>query len=642
MSKIIDLDRLKRFYTKCKDLFASKQSLTNLETNVNTQISNLNSKLSRVYKIKGSVESYDSLIAVSLPEGYTQLAYLESSGTQWINTGVVPTIRPVVKLSMQMMSNGDLDAFGFNTRSKPMFAGNIAQYILQYYRYGSITAINTGVKISNTSIETYEFSNVVKKGNEVLWVLSESFDFSTNTKPILLFTGRDTLKHSVRIARAVIWDDTTKLRDLVPAKNSEGVLGLYDILNDHFYTNGGTGTFISGKEISSVQLEKEEGDVYNVLDTGANYVWTGEDWDKLSETIDLTPYLTKNEATSTYASKSNTYTKTEVNNLQKTKLSQFTDDLGSSPTHTHEQYAEHSEIPNKLSELTDDLGSNPIHTHNNYYTKTEVNAKVNEVSTEVADTLHAINGEGVTIDKALVVQEIGDAEDKVMSQKAVTDALAGAGGGTPSGHPMHDAFVSVGAVWNDTTKFWEMNMLTDLTSAEMVDIYSAVSAVATVSYLGNSLMRYFNVSYRNRTLPYFFNTPTVSISYAFLSCDNLVSLRFGSFTTNNISSTFRACGNLKYIIGEISFTGTAATASDRAFENCTNLELVKIKGLKVPLSFAQSSKLNQESILYIINNSAATSAITITLHPTAYAMAQADTEIQTALSNHPFVTLASA
>ena len=31
----------------------------------------------------------------------------------------------------------------------------------------------------------------------------------------------------------------------------------------------------------------EPGDVWNVLDTGANYVWTGSTWDKLSETVDL-------------------------------------------------------------------------------------------------------------------------------------------------------------------------------------------------------------------------------------------------------------------------------------------------------------------------------------------------------------------
>lgn len=41
--------------------------------------------------------------------------------------------------------------------------------------------------------------------------------------------------------------------------------------------------------------------MYNVLTTGANYVWTDTGWDKLSETIDLSAYLTKTEAGNTYA-----------------------------------------------------------------------------------------------------------------------------------------------------------------------------------------------------------------------------------------------------------------------------------------------------------------------------------------------------
>ena len=54
------------------------------------------------------------------------------------------------------------------------------------------------------------------------------------------------------------------------------------------------------------------GDVWNVEDTGANYAWSGTEWDKLSETVDLTPYLTKEDAASTYA------TITTVNGKQDT------------------------------------------------------------------------------------------------------------------------------------------------------------------------------------------------------------------------------------------------------------------------------------------------------------------------------------
>lgn len=45
-----------------------------------------------------------------------------------------------------------------------------------------------------------------------------------------------------------------------------------------------------------INLEtKEVGDVYNLLDTGANYVYTDSGWDKLSETIDFNNYYTKEE-----------------------------------------------------------------------------------------------------------------------------------------------------------------------------------------------------------------------------------------------------------------------------------------------------------------------------------------------------------
>lgn len=60
------------------------------------------------------------------------------------------------------------------------------------------------------------------------------------------------------------------------------------------------------------------GDVYNLLSTGANYVWTDSGWDKLSETVDLTPYLTTATASSTYLTQtnaSNTYlSKTDASN----------------------------------------------------------------------------------------------------------------------------------------------------------------------------------------------------------------------------------------------------------------------------------------------------------------------------------------
>jgi hypothetical protein len=39
----------------------------------------------------------------------------------------------------------------------------------------------------------------------------------------------------------------------------------------------------------------ENGDVYNIIDTGMNYAWTGTEWDSLGIDIDLSTYYTKTE-----------------------------------------------------------------------------------------------------------------------------------------------------------------------------------------------------------------------------------------------------------------------------------------------------------------------------------------------------------
>lgn len=106
--------------------------------------------------------------------------------------------------------------------------------------------------------------------------------------------------------------------------------------------------------------------------------------------------------------------------------------------------------------------------------------------------------------------------------------------------------------------------------------------------------------------------------YFFYNCSKLREIR-------GVVNISRIDGNLIYFLS-----------------GCPALTSVKIKGLKVNWGIKQSPLLSKESILYAIQNSAATSAITITLHPDAYNMAINDTDIQAALEEKEFVSLASA
>ena len=59
-----------------------------------------------------------------------------------------------------------------------------------------------------------------------------------------------------------IYDNGTLIRDYVPAKNSGEVVGLYDLVNDTFYQNAGTGVFAAGPEVISDPESSQNLDPY--------------------------------------------------------------------------------------------------------------------------------------------------------------------------------------------------------------------------------------------------------------------------------------------------------------------------------------------------------------------------------------------
>jgi surface protein len=74
--------------------------------------------------------------------------------------------------------------------------------------------------------------------------------------------------------------------------------------------------------------------------------------------------------------------------------------------------------------------------------------------------------------------------------------------------------------------------------------------------------------------------------------------------------------------------------------NAYSLVHLFAKNIAASLSLTMSSLLSKESLLYLINNEAATSAITITLHSYAYTRLAEDADIVAALAAHPNISLA--
>lgn len=224
---------------------------------------------------------------------------------------------------------------------------------------------------------------------------------------------------------------------------------------------------------------------------------------------------------------------------------------------------------------------------------------------------------------------------------------------TPSGDPMHYAYEAAGTVWNANTKYWELNTLTDITSEQMRKIYNLGFLNLTSMSLGSSTMSNVRTNL-GRTGRYNFtqvasNIITLAYGNEVIEVINLTSTTANATNQNNagivilngLNSAFYGCKNLRMIYDRMSITKVDAYYTQNTFYGCTALEEVRIDTLS-SLSFADSPNLSKASILYLVQNSKPTTAITITLHPTAYAMAKGDSGIQSDLASNPNITLISA
>jgi surface protein len=85
---------------------------------------------------------------------------------------------------------------------------------------------------------------------------------------------------------------------------------------------------------------------------------------------------------------------------------------------------------------------------------------------------------------------------------------------------------------------------------------------------------------------------------------------------------------------------SSVTKMSYMFSGCQALSTLKLQNIKLAISLNRANLLIKESLLYIINNEAATSAITITLSEYAYTRLAEDADVVAALANHPNISIA--
>ena len=192
--------------------------------------------------------------------GYDVLEYIESTGTQYIDTGYVTTSTDYTyELDMTPTKIG-----GFYSYMGFMASGTTPRAGIHEYSNVFMIGANATTNSSTTPVvnERIVIKGHFKSGAQKLYkndVLIASnattFSHSANTLSTHIFgrnysSGRNLA--SMKLYSAKIYEGSTLVRHYIPVRRqSDNALGLYDILTNTFRANSGSGTFTSGPAITN-------------------------------------------------------------------------------------------------------------------------------------------------------------------------------------------------------------------------------------------------------------------------------------------------------------------------------------------------------------------------------------------------------
>lgn len=232
----------------------------------------------------------------SLPDGYTKLEYIQSTGTQYIDTQYLcsPTTVPNTRYVLEGYASNI--AVGNNWWANGIGGNdNLSFYVgLNYYNsalyfvYGDGKA---GVRTNSTGsyntrykwdLDMYHSTYKVwdSTGTQLLVDITPDKQTPTASQYLTLCrwryaAGSTGYLFSMRIYNVELYTSDALKMKLVPAlRNSDSKPGLYDVVNDCFYTNDGTGEFVyaypEDKELPSAYKKVEY-----IQSSGTQHIDTG-------------------------------------------------------------------------------------------------------------------------------------------------------------------------------------------------------------------------------------------------------------------------------------------------------------------------------------------------------------------------------
>lgn len=203
-----------------------------------------------------------------LPEGYTEVEYIESDGSSCIDTKIQPTGDTVFTIDVepqQEISSASTDYTIFWSGTYRPLQNN-GYYFGCRFRYYGVAVTKAPGAWTNAS-QSYVYINDDKTprrmtigmnlldgkayivGESEITISSGTYPSNAHTILLLAGTVTSTVGIIAKLYSCQIEQGGQTVRDFVPCISPDGTVGMYDLSGNEFYANTSSGTFTAGPAV---------------------------------------------------------------------------------------------------------------------------------------------------------------------------------------------------------------------------------------------------------------------------------------------------------------------------------------------------------------------------------------------------------
>lgn len=202
---------------------------------------------------------------MSLPSGYTELEYIKSSGTQYLDSGVTfektDTVEFEILWTVTPPSSGTYVCgnyymqVGMGTSGYGIYAAsNTKAYGTKDRMRVTFASVQETLLVNDAQVFTHDWSGQ-NLSNVKLGILKLGMEGNAwySSAPV-----------SAKVYSCTIKKGGALVRNFIPCKNAAGIIGLWDDVNSVFYQNAGSGVFTAGPEVRGTHKTLIGGTAYDV------------------------------------------------------------------------------------------------------------------------------------------------------------------------------------------------------------------------------------------------------------------------------------------------------------------------------------------------------------------------------------------